>query len=501
VQRRGGGDAFGRDVDLDAELAADVRLFVAHVLPAGRLLEHGEVLVDVDAAPHHDELRVVALTVEEREADLGLEGRLMDHLGVVVAFDDMARLGERPGRVALDLRLGQAQVRPLAVDLRRPLGHRLVRRAEGGQRLVLDPHCGDRRQRLLAGLGGDDRDRIADVAHAVLAEHRPVGDHVVVAVGALDVFRRHDARDTGHSLRRLRVDALDEGVRMRAVHGGKLKGAWGQDVGRELRDAARLDQCGRPRVRHAELRAVRVGTQLIRRLLAAEELTGQLHGLDDLHVPRAATQVVTKSALDLRGRRIGVYVEQGFGGHDHARRAEPALHGARQHERLLDEMRVRRGAQPFDGDDVGAVKLGDLRQARSDRLAVDDDRARAALPLLVAGLLGARQPELVPEQVEEDDIRIDDDLPGDPVERERDLHDTLPPDRVRLGMTAAQGWHDPWRRLQEGDGSTDRPAAPVREERQPAPWEAAGCYEPLRPRDMDKALNPNEPQSTRWPTR
>ena len=53
----------------------------------------------------------------------------MVNLRTIVPLDDGGRLGERLGGIALDLRLGQADVRPLRVDLGRALCHRLVRRA------------------------------------------------------------------------------------------------------------------------------------------------------------------------------------------------------------------------------------------------------------------------------------------------------------------------------------------------------------------------------------
>ena len=88
-------------------------------------------------------------------------------------------------------------------------------------------------------------------------------------------------------------------------------------------------------------------------------------------------------------------------------RAEAALDGAGQDKGLLDEMGVFRGSQPFDGDDLGAFQVGHLGQAGTHRLAVDDHRAGAALAFAVAGLLGAGQSQILPQQIQQYPFRSD----------------------------------------------------------------------------------------------
>ncbi len=222
------------------------------------------------------------------------------------------------------------------MDLGRALGDRLVHRTDDRQGLVVDLDGGRGGQRLLARLGGHDGDRVPDVAHPVFAEHGPVGDHVVVAVRALDVGRGHDAGDAGHGGRRARVDAADQGVGVRAVHGGQLERPGQRDVGRELGHAAGLDHGRGARVRDADLGTIRVGVERGGLELAAQEAPGQLDGVDDLDVAGAAAEVVAQGVPDLLGRGIGVLVEQRLGRHDHAGDAEAALHGSGQHEGLLD---------------------------------------------------------------------------------------------------------------------------------------------------------------------
>ena len=87
-------------------------------------------------------------------------------------------------------------------------------------------------------------------------------------------------------------------------------------------------------------------------------------------------------------------------GDDQARRAESALHRAGLDERLLHRVQLAAGRQALDGDDLAALGLPGEHQAGADELAVEVDRARAALALL-AGVLGARQAEPLAQHVEQ----------------------------------------------------------------------------------------------------
>ena len=73
-------------------------------------------------------------------------------------------------------------------------------------------------------------------------------------------------------------------------------------------------------------------------------------------------------------------------------------------ERLLERVEPIADRQPLDGRDRGAVRLDAEHQARVDALAVDDDRARAALPD-EAALLRAGQPEVVAQDLEQRVVR------------------------------------------------------------------------------------------------
>src|SRR5262249_47202877 len=87
-------------------------------------------------------------------------------------------------------------------------------------------------------------------------------------------------------------------------------------------------------------------------------------------------------------------------GDDQAGSAEPALHRTRLDERLLHRVELLAVGQPLDRDDRAALGLAARDQARADEDTVEVDRARPALALL-AGVLGAGQPEPLAQHVEQ----------------------------------------------------------------------------------------------------
>ena len=129
-------------------------------------------------------------------------------------------------------------------------------------------------------------------------------------------------------------------------------------------------------------------------------LGGQPHRVEDLLVARAAAQVAGQRLADLGVGRIRVARQQVVAGHDQPRRAEAALHRARLDEGLLDGVQLLALGQPLDGDDLAALGLPGEHEARAHELAVEVDRARAALALL-AGVLGAREVEVVAQRHEQ----------------------------------------------------------------------------------------------------
>src|SRR6478672_6385194 len=159
-----------------------------------------------------------------------------------------------------------------------------------------------------------------------------------------------------------------------------------------------------------------------------------LDRLDDIDVARTATQVAADALADLGLGGVRVLAEQPGRLHDHARGAEAALEPVLVPERLLQ--RVERGAvgHPLDGLDLVPVGLDREDGAGLRALAVEVDGARAA----VAGVapdVGAGQPEVVAQEVDEQEPRFDVGLVGLAVDGDRDVlrghRGRWPPTRTR----------------------------------------------------------------------
>src|SRR5213078_914267 len=83
----------------------------------------------------------------------------------------------------------------------------------------------------------------------------------------------------------------------------------------------------------------------------------------------------------------------------------------------------------LDGDDPAAIALAGRHQARVHHLAVELDRARAALAL-AAALLGPGQPQVLAQHVEQPLPRRGLDRAPLAVDLERELHGSLQRGRV-----------------------------------------------------------------------
>src|SRR5207302_2412568 len=125
-----------------------------------------------------------------------------------------------------------------------------------------------------------------------------------------------------------------------------------------------------------------------------------LNGLDDLLVAGAPAQVSVEVRGDLLRGRLGVVFEQGFGDHDHAGRAKPALQCARVHERLLNRMQSPVLEQAFARLHGPAVDLHGEVGAGAHGKAVDEYGTGAA-HLDVARALGRGQTKVVSQEVQQ----------------------------------------------------------------------------------------------------
>src|SRR5437764_6990298 len=80
-----------------------------------------------------------------------------------------------------------------------------------------------------------------------------------------------------------------------------------------------------------------------------------LHRLDDVLVAGAAAQVAGQRPAHVLLGGIRVLLEQGRGGHHHARGAEPALESVLLPETLLERMQLTGTGQALDGLDLTPV--------------------------------------------------------------------------------------------------------------------------------------------------
>src|ERR1041385_6990936 len=120
--------------------------------------------------------------------------------------------------------------------------------------------------------------------------------------------------------------------------------------------------------------------------------------------------------------------------HRDPRRADPALRTAAHDQLALHRVQHVAARQTLDGGDPAAVALAGSDQAGVDRLAVELDGARTALAL-AAALLGAGQPQVLAQHVEQPLPRRRLDRAQLAVDLERELHGV--PQRGRAAAMAS----------------------------------------------------------------
>src|SRR5947207_492061 len=145
---------------------------------------------------------------------------------------------------------------------------------------------------------------------------------------------------------------------------------------------------------------------------------GERRGHDVL-VAGAAAQVAGDGLADLRLRRVGALAQEASERHQEAGGAEAALQAVVLAKRLLQRVERLAVGQPLDGLDRVAVHLGREQQARSHSGAVDDDGARPAHAVLAAEV-GAREVEVVAQEVRQGLAHLDGLLVGPSVDGDAD---------------------------------------------------------------------------------
>ena len=173
--------------------------------------------------------------------------------------------------------------------------------------------------------------------------------------------------------------------------------------------------------------------------------------IDDVGIGAAAADVAAHALADLgsrrlrRRRQVGAHMARNAGldlvEHRNRRadlpgRAVAALIAVMLHEGGLHRVQVVGRAQPLDGGDAVALVHDRQREARRDPPPVDDHGARAALAL-IAPLLGAGEVQVLAQRVEQRRPRVELELAGYAVHRERDLRDGSGFDNGSLGARAA----------------------------------------------------------------
>ena len=136
------------------------------------------------------------------------------------------------------------------------------------------------------------------------------------------------------------------------------------------------------------------------RRFAAQACCRQLDRLDDLDIAGAAAVVVLQPVIDGRLVRCCIVQQQRLCRHDHARRAEAALHRADIEERALNDRQHGIIRRIFDGLYRFSVHPAQHRHTRARQLAVHKDAARAAVTR-AAGLLRALHAPDVSEELEQ----------------------------------------------------------------------------------------------------
>src|SRR5436189_1402190 len=151
--------------------------------------------------------------------------------------------------------------------------------------------------------------------------------------------------------------------------------------------------------------------------------TGQLHRVDDVLVARAATQVPAQRVADLRIAGGCVVAQERDERHEDAGGAEAALQRVRLAESRLQRVELVRAArrEALDGRQLSAVRLHREHQAGAHRLAVEQHGAGAAHAVLAADV-GAGEPQVLAEEVAQEEPRLDVAPVLDPVDGHVDRH-------------------------------------------------------------------------------
>ena len=352
-----------------------------------RLEERIAFLAEAAAERRHDDADILLGLVQdlrqhaadfERRLRAGKDGRFSVlhhadggdrlHAGVLLRLDLLGNVyfhDVRPLLCLLHITALAAGVHDKAV-LSIPVRHRV----DAGQLLIVDPDQLRGRSRVLHGIRHDKRQMVAEEVHLVRAEHRLLRRPRAHFVHAGHIGGGDDADNALRLFGGGVIHCVDLRVRHRrpderTVQQGVRADVPGGVVVAEFESAAglvhavhipdRLADRGAGDGRHGlvftdhdDRAFVRAEAVDVRRF-AAQACCRQLDRLDDLDIAGAAAVVVLQSFIDLPLGRRGIVQQQRLGRHDHARRAEAALHRADIEERALNDRQHGIVRHIFDG--------------------------------------------------------------------------------------------------------------------------------------------------------
>src|ERR1700732_772964 len=127
--------------------------------------------------------------------------------------------------------------------------------------------------------------------------------------------------------------------------------------------------------------------------------------VDNVLAAGAATEIAAEAVADFVVGSERPLAQEIDGGHQHPRRAEPALQRVMLAERLLQTVELLDGAEAFDGLERAAVGLHREQQAGAHAVAVENDSAGAADAMLAADM-GAGEAERLAQEVAEQAARF-----------------------------------------------------------------------------------------------
>jgi hypothetical protein len=130
-----------------------------------------------------------------------------------------------------------------------------------------------------------------------------------------------------------------------------------------------------------------------------------LNRVDDVLIARAAAEVAVNSMADLIFRGLRIPYQQLVRSEDHPRSAKAALEPVTFPKGLLNRMEFLSLSQPFDGQNIGAVRLDRKDRARLDRRVVEHDRACSANAGFAADV-GSRQPDGISKKMHQQQPRF-----------------------------------------------------------------------------------------------